>query len=160
MLAFVGAGAVLRGGPLRGWLAAAGGYVAFVSLLDWTGGHSPQARYLAPLVPILAVLLAYALGHGAARLAALPLAAWTAAQSFIYVARPGLRYDVFGEAPYADRAWELLVGVRPSAVFPLLGSDGATAALLAAWTGALVALVAAGWMLSRRRHIASASSVG
>jgi hypothetical protein len=152
-LAFFGAGAAAREGRLRALLAVALAYLVPASLLDWTGAFSPQARYLAPLLPILVLVLALAFDFAARTLRwlALPLAVWTAGQSLIYVVLPGLRYDVYAMPPYADRAWLRLVGIAPSGVFPLFGTDGATAVLIAVWSGALLLLSALG-ALSWRRH--------
>jgi len=149
---FVGVGAALRESHSRALLALALAYLLPASLLDWTGGFSPQARYLAPLIPIIALVLALAIDRAPITLGllAVPLAVWTAGQSLIYIVVPGLRYDVYSLPPYADRAWLRLVGVAPSGVFPLFGTDGATAGLLAVWGGALVFLVAFGWLSSRR----------
>jgi hypothetical protein len=150
--AFAGVGAALREPRSRALLATALPYLVPASLLDWTGGFSPQARYLAPLLPIVVLALALAIDRAPVvlRLLAVPLAVWTAGQSLIYVVLPGLRYDVYSLPPYADRAWLRVVGVAPSEIFPLFGADGATAGLLAAWSGALVFLMGFGWLLSPR----------
>ena len=153
-IAFAGVGAALREPRSRALLAVALAYLVPTSLLDWTGGFSPQARYLAPLLPIVVLVLAVAIDRAprVLRLVAVPLAAWTAGQSLIYVVLPGVRYNVYSLPPYADRAWLRVVGVAPSGVFPLFGTDGATAGLLAVWGGALVFLVAFGWLSSRRHE--------
>ena len=142
LLAFVGAGIALRRRAALAFLPLA--YLALASALDWTGGVSPQARYLAALVPMLVVFLALAFGMRAVRLAAIPLVLWTAAMSLVYAAVPGIRYDVFGAPPFADRTFDKAVGVHLSGVFPLLGTEGATGVLLAAWTVGLVLAVVLG----------------
>ena len=151
-IAFFGLGVALHEKQARPLLTVALLYLVPASLLDWTGGFSPQARYLAPLIPLIAIVLALAIDRAPSTLGllAVSLAVWTAGQSLIYIVVPGLRYDVYSLPPYADRAWLRLVGVAPSAVFPLFGTDGATAALLAVWGGALMFLVAFGWVSSRR----------
>jgi len=141
-LAFVGAGIAARDDRSRALLAATLPYVAVVALLDWTGAYSPQARYLAPLVPVLAVLLATALGHRAVRIAAVPLVLLTLVQSAIYVVAPELRYGRAGFEPLADLAWAPL-GIRPSALFPLITQSGSWPAATA-WAGLLAGLVALG----------------
>ena len=158
---FAGVGAALRETRCRALLAVALAYLVPASLLDWTGAFSPQARYLAPLLPIVAVVMALAidLAPRALRLLAMALAVWTAGQSLIYVVLPHLRYDVYSLPPYADRAWLRVTGIAPSGVFPLFGTDGASAALLAAWSGALVLLVAFGWLSWRRHEEAARSGV-
>ena len=156
-IAFVGVGAALREPRSRPLLATALAYLVPASLLDWTGGFSPQARYLAPLLPIIVLALALAIDRAPSvlRLLAVPLAVWTAGQSLIYVVLPGLRYDVYSLPPYADRAWLRVVGLAPSGIFPLFGADGATAGLLAAWSGALVFLMGFGWLSSPRHKTAT-----
>ena len=145
ILAFVGAGAALRNSFGRWLLASIFPYLLFVSFLDWTGGYSPQARYIAPLIPVLVPLVAFALTWTVARLAAVPLFIWTLAQSAVYVHSPGLRYDAYGRLPGSDRAWELAFGFRPSAAFPLLGSESDPALVLVAlWSVALLGLVTLG----------------
>ena len=139
LLAFVGAGIALRRRAALALLPVA--YVLLASALDWTGGVSPQARYLVALVPIFLVFMALSFSIRALRLAAVPLALWTAAMSLVYVAVPGIRYDSFGVPPFADRTFDKALGVHLSGVFPLLGTEGATAALLAAWAVALVLAV-------------------
>lgn len=160
-IAFFGLGVALDERHARPLLAAALAYLVPASLLDWTGGFSPQARYLAPLLPIVALVVALAIDRAPRPLGVLAvlLAVWTTGQSLIYIVLPGLRYDVYSLPPYADRAWLRLVGVAPSGVFPLFGTDGATPALIVAWSGALVLFVAFGW-LSSRRHKQPARSDG
>ncbi len=149
LLLFVGAGVALRGSRAAGVVLATLPYLVFFSFVDWTGGYSPQARYLAPLAPLFVALLALVFARGWAIALAIPLALWTLAQSLVYVVAPWLRYDAYGQPPLADRAWSLLTGVTPSALFPLLGTEGATAALVL-WSLVLGALVAAGY--ARARH--------
>lgn len=139
LLAFVGAGIALRRRAALALLPVA--YLLLASALDWTGGVSPQARYLVALVPILLVFVALSFGVRAVRLVALPLAIWTAAMSLVYVAVPGIRYDSFGVPPFADRTFDKALGVHLSGVFPLLGTDGATAVLLAVWAVTLALAV-------------------
>ena len=142
LLAFVGAGIALRRHPALVALPIA--YLLLAGALDWTGGASPQARYLAALVPLLVVFLALALRVRPLRLVAIPLALLTAVLSGVYVAVPGIRYDSFGVAPFADRTLDKALGVHLSGVFPLLGTDGATVVLLVAWAAALGLALTAG----------------
>lgn len=160
VLAFIGLGAALFETRVRPLILIAIAYLVPASLLDWTGAFSPQARYLAPLVPVLVFALAYAFDHAPRTLlvVALPLALWTLGQSLVYVVLPHLRYDVYSLTPFADRAWLRLLGIAPSSVFPLFGTDGATAALALAWGAALAALAGIGAM-SSRRHERSPGSV-
>jgi len=160
VLAVIGVGAALFKTSARPLLLIAVGYLVPASFLDWTGAFSPQARYLAPLAPVLVVALAYAFDHAPRTLlvVTLPLALWTLGQSLVYVVLPHLRYDVYSLPPYADRAWLLLLGVAPSSVFPLFGTDGATAALTLAWVTALAALAGLG-AVSSQRHEGSPGSV-
>lgn len=126
-------------------------YVALISVLDWTGGWNPQARYFAPLTPLAVVLLAIALEHRPARLAAIPLGVWTLGQSLVYVVAPWLRYDSYGVAPLVDKAWDRVLGLTPSALFPLFGCCGASTLTTAlAWMAGLAALVALGAASPRR----------
>lgn len=152
VLAVIGLGAALFQTRVRPLLLIAIAYLVPASLLDWTGAFSPQARYLAPLVPVLVLLLAYGLDHAPRRLlvASLPLAVWTLGQSLVYVVLPHLRYDVYSLPPAADRAWFLLLGIAPSSVFPLFGTGGATAALTLAWEAGLTALAGLGAVSSQR----------
>lgn len=150
LLAF-GAGAAARRWPRVGLLTCVPiPYLFLVSFLDWTGGFNPQARYFAVLMPLAVVLLAPALEVRVTRLAAIPLGVWTLGQSLVYVVAPWLRYDSYGVAPLADKAWDRLLGFTPSAVFPLFGCCGTTTTLVAiAWAALLLTLVVAG-ALSRR----------
>lgn len=141
LLLFAGAGRALRRPRERALILAVVPYLVVVPLVDWTGGYSPQARYLAPLVPLFPLLYARAVAGALARMTAGPLALWTLGQSAIFVVAPWLRYDAFGIAPLADRAWSAVLGITPSAVFPQLGTDGAAVPAML-WTGALIALVA------------------
>lgn len=138
-LLFTGAGIAARRGTQRPIALLALPYLLTVPFVDWTGGFSPQARYFAPLVPLFVPLYAIAFSWRPAALLAAPLLVWTAAQSTIYAVAPWLRYDAYGVPPLADRAWSL-VGVTPSGVFPLFGSEGATLVLTFAWCVALLAL--------------------
>lgn len=138
-LVFAGAGLAVRIPRARLLLALAAPYLVLASLLDWTGGWSPQARYLAPLIPVFVALTALALSLRWAALLALPLGLWTAAQSSIYSLAPWLRNDTYGLPPLADGAWRR-IGQTPSAVFPLFGTEGATLILAAGWCVALIAL--------------------
>jgi len=112
--------------------------------VDWTGGLSPQARYLAPLVPLVVVFVGLGVAAGRWRLTLLALAPLTAALSAVYVAVPGIRYDTFGVPPYADRTFDKALGGHLSGIFPLLGTDGATAILVLLWTAVLALAVIAG----------------
>ena len=139
-LVFAGAGRAATIPGARLLLALAVPYLVFASLLDWTGGWSPQARYLTPLVPVFVALLALALSLRWAALLAVPLGLWTAGQSGVYALAPWLRYDAYGVPPVVDTAWRRFVGPTPSAVFPLFGTEGATLALAVGWCALLVAL--------------------
>ena len=139
MLAFVGAGIALRRRAAYALVPIP--YLLFASAADWTGGLSPQARYLTALVPVLLILLALALGVRGVRFAAIPLALWSAAMSVVYVAVPGIRYDSIGVPPFADRTFDKAVGGHLSGVFPLIGADGATAVLLVFWAAGLALAV-------------------
>lgn len=152
-LAFLGAGIAARQAIGRVLLVFAAPYLAAISFLQWSGADSPQARYLAPLVPLLIVLLALALSWRPMLPAALGLALWTAQQSSIYVRLPGLRYDDYGTPPVVDLAWGPTLGITPSAAFPLFDAGGASAPLVALWTFALGALVALGWRAARHRTV-------
>jgi len=154
VLACIGLGAAPFNTRVRPLLLIAIAYLVPAALLDWTGAFSPQARYLAPLVPVLVLALAYAFDHAPRRLlvVAVPLAIWTLGQSLVYVVLPQLRYDVYALPPQADRAWLRLFGIAPSSVFPLFGTDGATAALTVAWGAALAALGGLGAMSSQRHR--------
>lgn len=156
-LLFFGAGMAVRRPPGRALLAAASPYLVLVSLADWTGGFSPQARYLDPLVALLVPLLALALSRPPVAIAAVPLAVWTAGQSLVYAVAPWLRYDVYGLPPLADRAWVRLFGASPSAVFPLFGTGPLAVLLAAAWLAALVALVVAGLRSAGHRAVTEAT---
>ena len=139
LLAFVGAGLALRRRAV--WALLPIPYLLLASAVDWTGGYSPQSRYLAALVPVLVLFFALALGTRAARLAAIPLGLWTAAMSLIYVVVPGIRYDSQGVPPFADRTLDKAVGGHLSGIFPLIGTDGATTLLVIAWVAGLALVV-------------------
>lgn len=142
LVAFVGAGISLRRRAILPLIVIP--YLVIASAVDWTGGLSPQARYLAPLVPFLVLFLALALAAPTWRLAATALAPPTAAMSAVYLAVPGVRYDSFGVPPFADRTLDKGIGVHWSGIFPLLGTDGATGALVLAWAAVLVLAVIGG----------------
>lgn len=144
-LVFVGAGRALRSRGTAFVAVAVVPYLIAISLLDWTGGFSPQARYFAVAGPLFVPLLALAFERRPALLAAVPLGIWTIGQSLVYVVAPWLRYDAYGVPPLADTAWARVVGIVPGRAFPLFGTDGATAWLALAYTAALLALVAIGW---------------
>jgi hypothetical protein len=152
-LAFVGVGLAARQTLGRVFLAFAAPYLTAVSFLQWSGADSPQGRYLAPLVPLLVVLLALALSWRPTLPAAVALAVWTAQQSSMYVRLPGLRYDDYGMPPAVDLAWGPTFGITPSAAFPLFGGNGTSVPLVALWTFALGALVALGWWAARHRNV-------
>lgn len=153
LLALVGAGIALRRRLILPLLAIP--YLLLASAVDWTGGVSPQARYLAPLVPLLVLFLSLGLAARPWRLAAVALVPLTAAMSAIYVAVPGVRYDSYGIAPFADRTLDKALAAHLSGIFPLLGTDGATGPLLAAWTAVLALAVFAGARLSRVTQLSS-----
>ncbi|MDP9245890.1 MAG: hypothetical protein M3O64_04480 [Chloroflexota bacterium] len=142
LLAFVGAGVAARRRLVLPLLAIP--YLLLASAVDWTGGLSPQARYLAPLVPLLVMLLALGVAVRPWRLALIALMPLTAAMSAVYVAVPGIRYDSVGVPPFADRTFDKALGGHLSGIFPLLGTDGATGLLLIGWATVLVLAVAAG----------------
>jgi hypothetical protein len=141
LVAFAGAGMSLRRGILPLVVVP---YLVVASLVDWTGGLSPQARYLAPLVPFLVLFLSLGLAARTWRRAAALLLPPTAAMSAVYLAVPGVRYDGFGVPPFSDRTLDKAVGAHWSGIFPLLGTDGATGALLLAWAAALALAVIGG----------------
>lgn len=139
LLLVAGAGRLVGGGRDRVLLALPVPYLLLASAVDWTGGFSPQARYLTVLVPLFVVLMARAFEWPAARTLAAPLGIWTLGQSAVYAVAPWLRYDRYATPPLADSAWTRFVGPTPSAVFPLFGTDGA-AALVLAWGAGLALL--------------------
>jgi len=141
LVAFAGAGIALRRGTLPLIVVP---YLVVASVVDWTGGLSPQARYLAPLVPFLVLFLSLGLAARPWRRAAALLLPPTAAISAVYLAVPGVRYDSFGVPPFSDRTLDKAIGAHWSGIFPLLGTDGATGALLFGWAAALALAVAAG----------------
>ena len=142
LLAFVGAGAAIRRDIRLPLLVIP--YLLLASGVDWTGGVSPQARYLAPLVPIGVIFLSLGLSVRPWRSLALVLVPLTVIMSAVYVAVPGIRYDSFGVPPFADRTIDKALGGHLSGIFPLLGTAGATALLLIAWSTALGLAVLAG----------------
>ena len=142
LLAFVGAGVAARRLLVLPLLVIP--YLLVASAVDWTGALSPQARYLAPLVPLLIVFLSLGVAARPWWLAAIVLAPLTAAMSAVYVAVPGIRYDSFGVPPFADRTFDKALGGHLSGIFPLLGTDGATGPLLIVWTTVLALAVLAG----------------
>lgn len=144
LLLFVGAGVATRARLGRALLLAPLPYLVAISFLDWTGGYSPQARYLTALVPFFVPFVALALRWRPGAIVAAPLAVWTAGQSLVSVYAPGLRYDVYGVPPLADHAWLLVFGFAPSAAFPLLGADALTGTLTALWSALLAGLVLLG----------------
>ena len=153
LLAFVGAGVALR--HRVGLVGLVIPYLLLASAVDWTGGASPQARYLAPLVPFLVVFLALGLAVRPWRLAVVVLAPLTAVMSALYVAVPGIRYDSFGVPPFVDRTLDKALGGHLSGIFPLLGTADATAPLLLGWIAVLALAVVAG---SRRLAVTLLSS--
>jgi hypothetical protein len=143
-VASVGAGCALRHRPSAILAATAVPYLALASFADWTGGFGPQARFLTVLVPLLVPLLGLALGIRIVVPAAVALGVWTLGQSLVYVVAPWLRYDSYGLPPLADGAWSRFVGLVPGGVFPLFGTDGATAALAVGYAALLVVLAVGG----------------
>ncbi|HEX9437606.1 MAG TPA: hypothetical protein VGA16_10670 [Candidatus Limnocylindria bacterium] len=143
-IAFVGAGCALRRRPSAVLAATAVPYLVLASFADWTGGFGPQARFLTVLVPLIVPLLGLALGFRWIGPSAVALGVWTLGQSLVYVVAPWLRYDSYGVPPLADDAWRRFVGIVPGSVFPLFGTDGATAALAAAYAALLAALAVGG----------------
>lgn len=152
-LIFVGAGCALRSRGTAVLAALAVPYLVAISILDWTGGFSPQARYLAVLVPLFVPLLALALAWRPVLVAAVPLGVWTVGQSLVYVVAPWLRYNSYGLPPLADTAWARFVGVVPSGVFPLFGTDGSTGVLALATAALLLGLLLFGWRFARHERV-------
>lgn len=145
---FFGAGRALRRAAERAFVLAVVPYLVVVPFIDWTGGFSPQSRYLAPLVPLLPLLYAHALGSPRPLLWLGGLfGIWTAGQSAIYVVAPWLRYDFYSVAPLADKGWLRFNLPAPSRMFPSFGTEGATLPLAIAWCGALLALLLGGLLL-------------
>lgn len=142
LLAFVGAGVALRRRAVLPLVVIP--YLVLASAVDWTAAVSPQARYLAPLVPFLVLFLSLALARRPWRLAAVGLAPLTGLMSAVYVGVPGVRYDSFGVPPFADRTLDKAFGGHFSGIFPLLGTDGATGVLLVVWAAVLVLAVIGG----------------
>lgn len=142
LLAFVGVGVAVRRRVALPLLAIP--YLLLASAVDWTGGVAPQARYLAPLIPLVVVLLSLGVAARPWRPATIALAALTVAMSVVYVAVPGIRYDSFGVPPFVDRTFDKALGGHLSGIFPLLGTGGATGLLLALWSAVLVLAVVAG----------------
>ncbi len=142
LLAFIGAGVAIRRRVALPLLVVP--YLLLASAVDWTGGLSPQARYLAPLVPLLVVFLSFGVAARPWRRAGLVLAPLTAAMSAAYVAVPGIRYDSFGIPPFVDRTFDKALGGHLSGIYPLFGTDGATGLLLIVWATILVLAVVAG----------------
>jgi len=153
LLALVGAGAALRRRVALPLLAMP--YLVLASAVDWTGGLSPQARYLTPLAPLVVIFLSLGVLTRPWRLALIVLTPLTAAMSAVYVAVPGIRYDSFGVPPFADRTLDKALGGHLSGIFPLLGTDGATSVLLIAWVTVLALAVVAG---ARIRAVTRVSS--
>ena len=153
LLAFVGAGVAIR--RRRVLVLPVIPYLLLASAVDWTGGVSPQARYLAPLVPLFVVFLSLALAAWPWRLAVVVLAPLTVAMSAVYVAVPGIRYDSFGLPPFVDRTFDKALGGHLSGIYPLLGTDGDTGLLLIIWTALIALAVVAG---SRGRIVTPLSS--
>lgn len=153
ILAFVGAGSALRRRPVLPLLTIP--YLLLASAVDWTGGVSPQARYLAPLVPLLIIFLSLGVATRPGRLLAIALLPLTALLSAVYVVVPGVRYDSLGLPPFSDRTLDKAVGLHASGIFPLIGTDGATGALLAAWTALLVLAIFAGTRSSAVTRLSS-----
>ena len=153
LLAFVGAGVAIRRRVALPALVVP--YLLLASALDWTGGLSPQARYLAPLIPLLVVFLSLGVAARPWRLAVIALVPLTAAMSAAYVAVPGIRYDSFGIPPFVDRTFDKALGGHLSGIYPLLGTDGATGLLLIVWAAVLALAVVPG---SRRRAVTPLSS--
>lgn len=142
LLAFVGAGIALRRRAVLPAILLP--YLLLASAVDWTGGVSPQARYLAPLVPFVVLFLSLALAARPWQLAATALVPFTAVISAVYVGVPGVRYDSFGVPPFADRTLDKALGGHFSGIFPLLGTDDTTGLLLTLWAAVLVLAVLGG----------------
>lgn len=142
LLAFVGAGVAIR--RRAGLVLLVIPYLLLASAVDWTGGVSPQARYLAPLVPLVVIFISLGLSVRPWRTLAVVLVPLTVIMSAVYVAVPGIRYDSFGVPPFADRTIDKALGGHLSGIFPLLGTAGATAPLLITWSTALALAVLAG----------------
>ena len=154
LLAFVGAGVAIRRRVVLVLLVIP--YLLLASAVDWTGGVSPQARYLVPLVPFFVAFLSLGLAARPWRLAAVVLGSLTAAMSAVYLAVPGIRYDTFGIPPYVDRTLDKALGGHLSGIYPLLGTDGATGLLMIVWATILALAVVSGFR-SRRVTLLSSS---
>jgi hypothetical protein len=152
-LAFLGAGSALRSRKLAVVAAIGAPYVVLASLADWTGGENPQARFLTVLVPLFVLLLSLALADRAVVPAAVALGTWTLGQSLVFVVAPWLRYGSYGVPPLSDVAWARVIGIVPSRVFPLFGTDGATTSLALAYAAGLIALAAAGHAFGRHARV-------
>lgn len=151
LVAFVGAGVLLMARLGRIVLLAIAPYLLLVSFLDWTGAYSPHARYLAPLVALLVILVGRGVGRVPAATAV--LGAWTMIQSGIYVVAAELRYDRLGQPPLADQAWIGVVGFTPSALFPVVAGD-LTPQLVVALAAAAAAVLVGAWSVRPARAVA------
>lgn len=122
LLGFLGAGVLAPRRSGQAILVAAAPYLVVLSFLDWTGAYSPHARYFAPVVAILVIVISAGVGRAPA--AAALLGPLTLIQSGIYVVAAELRYDQLGRVPLADQVWTGVLGFAPSAIFPAGSREG------------------------------------
>ena len=146
-----------RDGTRQAWAALA--LVAVVvgtaaSWHMWRGGFNPPARFLMPLLPVLALGLAAAVRHGTGAAAAL-LAGWSLWAGALGAVDPSLVHrDRDGTAPFF-RAWsgaEEWTRLLPGYVLPETAGD--RAALTLVWAATLGLAVVA-----RRRSPPTASGL-
>jgi hypothetical protein len=146
-LCAVGFSRMARDGTRRGWtalvlVAAVAGTAG--SWHMWRGGFNPPARFLVPLLPVLALGLAAALRRGAGAPTAL-LAGWGLWVGVLGVIDPALVHrDRDGTAPFF-RAWsgaEEWTRLLPGFVLPETAGDRTRLALV--WTTALALAAIAG----------------
>ena len=176
LLAFLGVAALWRRRRLYGSLLAAlflGWvlYLAYVAdLATWHADGGPPSRYLLAGLPFLVVAVAGGVellltSVGRLRAVGLPLTAlviaWSGFITFVYAVLPELRYEYTAQIRDGNpvRLW-LEVGrvIRPDVQLVLpsfYGHDLATAALALLWVVVAISLGALGYILSRRRAVAT-----
>ena len=178
LLAFLGVAALWRRRRLYGSLLAAlflGWvlYLAYVAdLATWHADGGPPSRYLLAGMPFLVVAVAGGVellltSVGRLRAVGLPLTAlviaWSGFITFVYAVLPELRYEYTAQIRDGNpvRLW-LEVGrvIRPDVQLVLpsfYGHDLATAALALLWVVVAISLGALGYILSRRRAVATST---
>ena len=176
LLAFLGVAALWRRRRLYGSLLSAlflGWvlYLAYVAdLATWHADGGPPSRYLLAGLPFLVVAVAGGVellltSVGRLRAVGLPLTAlviaWSGFITFVYAVLPELRYEYTAQIRDGNpvRLW-LEVGrvIRPDVQLVLpsfYGHDLATAALALFWVVVAISLGALGYILSRRRAVAT-----